>query len=455
MSKSVTTQQYSEHERLLSEVTMLRARGPGDRLGRLSSAIERALAHSPYYRSAPGWRPVRHMDELADLPFTRRQDVQDAYPFGFLATGRERLVRYAESTGTSGRPCASYATRRDWLINNLDVSLSWAGLLTSSDVLAVAVPYELTYVGADIDRVAELLGVPVISVGVNNNLCSWPRVIELMRSYSVTALFCSPTRAIRLSYIAEEAGLDPLRDLEVKKIICVGETSSKAKRECIARRWGASVYNHYGMTEVMAVAVPCPEGGLHLCEGRLFVEVIDPETLAPARAGAPGELVITSLTSEAMPLLRYRTGDLVLLDTPPCPCGNPQRSIQQLGRVSDAFETPSGVAYFHELDEELLNVPEVQPYYHVSRGERGLSVSIALKGGRREGQGRPGHAVVESLRERLARRFGVDVAISLEEEGSWLHRIDSRSKPGSALGIPPETGGVETGEREPRAGSVQ
>ncbi|MCP3098098.1 AMP-binding protein [Myxococcus sp. K15C18031901] len=425
---------YLEHRALLSRVTGARRLSPGERVARLKDAVSYALEKSPYYRTAPHWRAVDELEELSAMPFTTRQDLQKAYPLGLLAAPAETLVRYAESTGTTGPRCAGFVTREDWLTNNLSVALSWATLLSKEDTLAVAVPYELTYVGADIDRVAELLGVAVISVGTNNTLCPWPRVLELMKSHGVTALFCAPTRAIRLAQLARERGLDPRKDLQVRKIICVGEHCSDARREHLARAWDARVYNHYGMTEALAVAVPCSRQALHLCEDRLHGELVDPDSGALVRPGEPGELVLTTLTHRAMPLLRYRTGDLVRELSTKCACGNPFRVVKQLGRVTDTFQTRMGTAYFHQLDEILLSEPDIQPFFSVAREAEGLRVSVVLSPAVREGRGRTRAEVVAALEQRLGARFGVHVHLVVEDEGPWLNRIDNSSKPGSALG---------------------
>ncbi|MCE9669676.1 AMP-binding protein [Myxococcus stipitatus] len=424
---------YLEHRALLGRVTGARRLSPGERVARLKDAVSHALEKSPFYRTAPHWRAVDELDPLSMMPFTTRQDLQQAYPLGMLAAPPGELVRYAESTGTTGPRCAGYVTRDDWLTNNLSVAMSWATLLSKEDTLAVAVPYELTYVGADIDRVAELLGAAVISVGTNNTLCPWPRALELMRSHGVTALFCAPTRAIRLAQLARERGLDPRKDLQVRKIICVGEHCSDARREYLARAWDARVYNHYGMTEALAVAVPCGRQALHLCEDRLYAELIDPDSGAPVHPGEPGELVLTTLAHRAMPLLRYRTGDLLREMSTKCPCGNPFRVVKQLGRVTDTFQTRMGTAYFHQLDEALLSEPDIQPYFSVAWEEDGLRVRVVLSQAVREGRGRARAEVVASLEQRLGARFGVGVTLVVEDEARWLDRIDNSSKPGSAL----------------------
>lgn len=447
-------QSYLFHRALFERVKGLAAIDAAARAAWLAAAIEYAVTSSPFYRDSASWRSVSTR-ELEQLPFTTRQDVLSAYPFGLLAVRRDELVRYAESTGTAGPRGAGYVTREDWLVNNLSVSASWASFLTPDDTLAVAVPYELTYVGADIDRVAELLGAAVLSIGVNNQLCPWRRAIELLRSHAVTAVFCSPTRAIRLAQLALEAGLDPRWDLQVRKIICVGELTSDVKRDYLAQRWNASVYDHYGMTEVMAVAVPCARRALHLCEDRLHVEVVDPLTNAPVPPGTYGELVLTTLANRAMPLVRYRTGDLIRVEPGGCPCGSRFRAIKQLGRVSGVFATPAGPAHLHQVDEILLSEPRILPYYAVSRMPGGLRVSLAVAGGARSRsaalEGEPGiDEIVASVRQRLVERFGVEIRISLEDEDQLLDRIDNSSKPGTALRGEPDP----TGPRTPNGTAV-
>ena len=282
----------------------------------------------------------------------------------------------------------------------------------------------MTYVGADIDRVAELLNVGVISIGTNNKLCPWSRLITLIKSHSITTLFCSPTRAIRLAQLMTESGGDPMIST-VNKIICVGESCSEAKRKYIGDCWDAVVYNHYGMTEAMAVATPCPEQKMHLCEQRLVAEVIN-EGEVVNEGGATGELILTSLDTQAMPLLRYKTGDLVQLQQTPCPCGNPNRTINHLGRVTDAFNTPKGICHFHQLDEVLFQFNEIEPYFSYSYRDSVLYISVILK----ESASDNSSSVRKKIENATEKTFNIIAKITLEEANQKLHSIDNSSKPG-------------------------
>lgn len=348
------------------------------------------------------------------------------------------ILRYGESTGTSGRRTAGYATRDDWLGNHLDVCTAWSGCVTAADTIAVAVPYELTFAGADIDRVAELLGAAVISVGVGNRICPWTRLVGLIQSYGVTALVCAPTRAVRLAEVAAEAGVAP-EATTVRSVFCVGEPCSDAKRARIARMWDATVFPHYGMTETLAVAVPCAAGNLHMCERRFYPEVVDPVSGRVCADGHRGELVLTTLASRALPLVRYRTGDLVRLEAGPasCRCGSTDRLLEHLGRVSDSFPTRTGIGAGADLEEILFAVPGVLPYLAHRWDGHSLRVTCALAAGA-EREAAPG---IRRAQERIADLVGGSAIVTVVNRSDWLRAVDDESKPGTTLALAAGYGG--------------
>ncbi|NHZ33371.1 phenylacetate--CoA ligase family protein [Massilia rubra] len=404
---------------------LLEPQAPGERLARLNTSVAHAAGASPFYRRWPTLRALDSLEDLASFGFTCKEDLRAEYPYGLLAVAPENLTRYAESTGTTGGVNAGFVTARDWKTNNFCVALAWAGLLGEHDIMAVAVPYELSYVGADIDRVAELLGVSVLAVGTNNKLCPWTRLLALLRSHKVTTLVCAPIRALRLAAMAAEQGIDLQRDLAVRRIVCMGEALSPARKARIERLWGASVYNHYGMTEAMSVALPCPQGQLHLAEQRFVFEVIDPDSAAVLAPGSTGELVLTTLAQEAMPLVRYRSGDLVKTDTSPCACGNPHTRIVHLGRVQDLIGAPARRFHISELDDILLAEPGIEPIYSVQGDASHVAIHLI------PAEGGHWHDTRARLTTALERYCGIPVELVPIDRQEWYQRIDNRSKPGT------------------------
>ena len=407
--------------------TLLTPLSSADKLARLNASIALAATASPFYRTWPVLPALSSLDELATLGFTCKEHLRAQYPYGLLAVAPERLARYAESTGTTGGVNAGFVTSRDWKTNNFCVALAWAELLSSQDTLAVAVPYELSYVGADIDRVAELLGASVIAVGTNNKLCSWTRLLYLLRSYQVTALVCAPIRALRLATMAHEHGIDLVRDLAVRRIVCVGEALSNARKAHIEGLWGANVYNHYGMTEAMAVALPCALGYLHLAEQRVIFEIIDPQSGTVLPLGATGELVLTTLAQEAMPLIRYRSGDLVRSFAASCACGNAHTRIEHLGRIQDVIGSPTQRFHISELDEILLAEEGIEPIYSVQGDAEHVCVNLIPK------DSSDWHQARVRLTTALQERCKIAIKLVVQDRQEWFKRIDNRSKPGSAL----------------------
>ncbi|WP_217907243.1 methyltransferase domain-containing protein [Massilia sp. BJB1822] len=422
-------------EQLLA--ALLAPRAPAERLDQLNAALKHAAAASPFYRRWYTVRPLASLDELATLGFTSKEDLRTEYPYGLLAVAPERLTRYAESTGTTGGVNAGFVTARDWSTNQFCVALAWAELLGRHDIMAVAVPYELSYVGADIDRVAELLGASVLAVGTNNRLCPWTRLLALLRSHQVTTLVCAPIRALRLAALAAEQGIDLRRDLAVRRIVCVGEALSPARKAYIEGLWGASVYNHYGMTEAMAVALPCRQGQLHLAEQRFVFEVINPDSGAVLPPGATGELVLTTLAQEAMPLVRYRTGDLVRIDASPCACGSAHARLVHLGRVQDRVGAAGQRFHIGELDEILLAEPGIEPIYSVQGDDQHVAIHLIAA------EGADWHATRARLTAALEAYCRLPVELVPSDRAAWFARIDNHSKPGTA---PPPASPLSTKE---------
>ncbi|WP_064791570.1 phenylacetate--CoA ligase family protein [Shewanella woodyi] len=421
--------QYTQHLQLLNSYQSNFSISDDSIITQLNDAIRYATSYSPFYIDNASWHEIDSIEALQHLPFTSKEDVKNCYPFNLLAVDFSNIIRYGESTGTSGQYSSGFVTKNDWLSNNLEVCLSWGKILSNQDVLAVAVPYELTYVGADIDRVAEILNVTVVSIGTNNILCPWTRLVNLIKTYSITTLFCSPTRAIRLAQLATEAGLDP-KNSTVNKIICVGEPSSSAKQKFIAESWNAKVYNHYGMTEALAVATPCEKQKLHLCSNRLFSETLSPKTGYPVPLGEMGELVFTTLNTEAMPLIRYKTGDLIRLDHEPCSCGNPHPTFTHLGREDDIFEAPDGVHHFSELDTVLFSIQGLEPYFsYTVTDNQTLSISAFHTQTNTEDKS----LTAERIRTEIRRTFDIEANVSVSNNNEMLEIIDNCSKPGTAI----------------------
>jgi phenylacetate-CoA ligase len=305
------------------------------------------------------------LDDLAALPFTTKADLRDHYPFGLLAVRKEELVRIHASSGTKGKPTVVGYTRRD-----IDIwaevcarALAAAGA-TPGDVVHNAYGYGLFTGGLGLHYGAERLGCTVVPASGGNT----PRQVLLITDFSARILCCTPSYALNIADTMAAAGVDP-GDHPLAVGLFGAEPWSDAMRAEIEHRLSIRALDIYGLSEVIGpgVASECLESaGAHVNEDHFLVEAIDPETAEPVADGEIGELVFTTLTKEAMPLLRYRTGDLASLTREPCPCG---RTLARMSRVkgrTDDMLVVRGVNVFpSEVEAALLAVEGIAPYYQL------------------------------------------------------------------------------------------
>jgi phenylacetate-CoA ligase len=396
-------------------------------LQQLNVLLEHAGMHSSFYRKqkAVGRLPDRlHCyEELAQLPFTTKEDLRNEYPLGFLAVPQAELSRYGESTGTSGRPTSSFITYEDWIRGNVWVEESFRHYFSSDDTAFIAIPYELTFASYDIDRALEQLGVTIVAAGTLNQICPFPRLVQMMRDLHPTCLVCTPTRALRLFDMLVDQGYNPL-DVGLRKLLYVGETCSSAKLRKIAECWNIELITAYGSTETNSLALQCPLGRSHLSEGRYCFEIVDPETGVLQPAGVPGEIILTSLRSRAMPLIRYRTGDLGVVGEEPCACGSPRRTLQHLGRVMESLEVEGTNIGKLALEEVILSAEGTGVYYAAGERDGRLEICVeALLGA--------GTSVCAEVQHAVYEAFGIRAAVKPVPRRVLTAAMDRMLKPGS------------------------
>jgi phenylacetate-CoA ligase len=333
----------------------------------LAATVAHACAHSPFYADLvpPGLaRAAARGEAFTSLPFTTREHLAAAYPLGMLAVPRREVIRFDESSGTgNGRSIAAFFTMADWVENNLTVAALLSSVLDERDIAAIAVPYELAGVGQDLDRAIEILGCAIVPLGAASPSCTPERMVEALRSAGATTLVCSGTRALFLGEIARRLGIDPRGDLPVSRILMAGEGSSRAKTRRLADQWDAVAYSMFGMTETNTLAMFCPNRELHLVETRTFFEIVDPVSGERLPDGATGELAVTTLASRAMPLLRYRTGDVCQIEAAPCGCGSTLRRLRHRGRIGDRIPVGDRWTSQMEIEDIVLGAMTDPPYY--------------------------------------------------------------------------------------------
>jgi phenylacetate-CoA ligase len=331
-------------------------------LDRVAPARERL--HAAGVRSA---RDVEDLDDLRRLPFTTKADLREHYPFGLLAVPREQLVRVHASSGTSGKPTVVGYTRHDledvWAAV-MARCMATAGVRRGM-VVHNAYGYGLFTGGLGFHQGAERLGASVVPI--SGGLTE--RQVMLLRDLGGQALCSTPSYALNIAHALRDAGMGP-DDLRLEIGLFGAEPWTEAMRAQLERELGLTAINFYGLSEIVGpgVSAECREerNGLHVNEDHFLAEVVDPDSGAPVPAGAEGELVFSTLTKEALPLLRYRSGDIASLDTEPCPCGRTLARMSPVrGRRDDMLIIRGVNLYPSEVERALLGVAGVAPHYQL------------------------------------------------------------------------------------------
>ena len=395
---------------------------------------------------------IRSRDDLRRLPFTTKSDLRDHYPTGLFAVPREQVVRIHASSGTRGKPTVVGYTRGDLA--------TWAEVMARclvqggaqpGTVLHIAYGYGLFTGGLGFHMGGELIGCQVIPMSGGNT----PRQILMMRDLGSQMLACTPSYALNIAGALADQDV-PLSELRLTLGMFGAEPWTESMRRTIERSLGITALDIYGLSEIIGpgVSAECPEGrnGLHIQEDHFLPEIVDPITGEPLPDGEEGELVFTSLTKEALPVLRFRTGDISSLDHSSCACGRTSVRMARIkGRYDDMLIVRGVNLYPSEIERVLLEVPELAPHYQiVLRRERALDELEVRVEVREEFAGRLGEpwvaeaghqapATVQALAEQVSSALyaatGVRMAVSLQQpnslprsEGKAVRLFDLRSQ---------------------------
>jgi phenylacetate-CoA ligase len=356
-------------------------------LKRLRAMAGRVKAAVPCYRrklTEAGVEPedLTSLADLAKLPFTVKHDLRDNYPFGMFAVPMDDVVRIHSSSGTTGKPTVVGYTRRDVQIwaETIARTLCGGGAMPH-DVLHNAYGYGLFTGGLGLHYGAELLGVAVIPVSGGNT----KRQITIMQDFGPTLISATPSYTLHLAEVAEELGVD-FRQLPLRAAYLGAEPWTEAMRAEIQRRMGVRAHNIYGLSEVIGpgVSFECEcQDGAHINEDHFIPEVIDPQTGAVLPDGQAGELVFTCVTKECLPLIRYRTRDICVLNRGACPCGRTTTRMSLVtGRTDDMLIIRGVNVYPSQIEEVLLKFRETEPHYLIIVDRKGtlddLTVQVEL-----------------------------------------------------------------------------
>jgi phenylacetate-CoA ligase len=364
--------------------TMPRVRIAGVQKERLLWSLTRAYENVPHYRRAfdkAGVKPAQlgSIRDIRNFPFTVKTDLRDNYPFDIFATPVNQLARIHASSGTTGKPTVVGYTAGD-----LD---RWAGLMARSmagagarpgDILHNAYSYGLFTGGLGAHYGAEKLGCVVVPASGGGT----ERQVTLIRDFGPAILCSTPSYALNIAEVAEKIGVD-IAALPVRRGLFGAEPWSQEMRAELDRRLGLKSVDVYGLSEIMGPGVACEcdtaRDGLHGWEDHFLFEVIDPETLEPLPMGSEGELVITTLTKEAMPMIRYRTRDVTRLTDEPCLCGRTHlRILKVTGRDDDMMIIRGVNVYPSQIEAVLVGLNGLSPHYQIKLFKDGPLDAIAL-----------------------------------------------------------------------------
>jgi phenylacetate-CoA ligase len=412
-------------------------------LRRLKETVYRVYAFVPAFKEKmdqAGIKPddIQALEDIRRLPFTTKQDLRDNYPFGLFALPMSEVVRIHSSSGTTGKPTVVGYSRRD-----ID---TWAELMARALVSAGAsrhsviqnsYGYGLFTGGLGIHYGAEKIGASVIPSSGGNT----KRQIMLMQDFGTTVLTCTPSYALFMGEVMQEMGIAP-SDLRLKSGVFGAEPWSENMRREIESKLDINAFDIYGLSEIIGPGVAiecCQKSGLHIAEDHFIAEVVDPVTGEAVDYGEPGELVITTITKEALPVIRYRTRDLTTLTCEPCACGRTHvRMAKVLGR-SDDMVIIRGVNVFPSMVESvLLDIPGVEPYYLLIVERKGnldeLEVQVEVSERIFSDEVRKLEELGAHIRKELESALGVSVRVRLVEpksiersEGKAKRVIDKRS----------------------------
>lgn len=404
-------------------------------LERLRNLVER-VSQVPFYRDSftlhdISRRSIRTLDDLRRLPFTTKDDLRRHQPLGFLAVPRRDVARIHGSSGTTGRPTFVAYTAKDletW--SNLCARFLTAGGVRPEHTVQIAFGYGLFTGGFGLHYGVERVGAAVIPAASGNTR----RQLDILDALKPEVLVCTPSYALTIADAARELGMDP-RSLPLRFGHFGGEPWTDDMRRDIEQELDILAFNNYGLSEVIGPGVSgecAARNGMHLQEDHFLVECLDPETLEPVPEGEPGELVITTLTREAVPMIRYRTRDIARLWREPCACGRTTWRMSRVAGRSDDMLIIRGVNVFpSQIEEALLRVEGTTPHYLIEVARPGTLDQVTVKVEIRPELFSDRMDRMQALRERIGREIhtvaGVRADVDLVEPRS-IERFAGKAK---------------------------
>ncbi len=339
-------------------------------LERLQKVVKRAYENVPYYKKRfdeVGVKPedIRTLEDIEKLPFTTKTDLRDAYPFGMFAVSEEDIVEVHTTSGTTGKPTVSGYTVKDLEIwgEVIARALVMAGA-QRKDIIQNAYGYGLFTGGMGVHYGAQKIGATVVPISAGNTM----RQLEIMQDFGTTILTCTPSYALYLGEMAEKEGISK-DEIKLKAGVFGAEMWTEEMRDEIEKRLNVTALNIYGLTEIIGpgVAMECEDkGGLHISDDHFYPEIIDSKTLEALPDGEKGELVLTTLTREGMPVIRFRTRDVTTLRKGKCSCGRTLVKMDRItGRTDDMLKIRGVIVFPSQIEKALLRIEGLEPHYQI------------------------------------------------------------------------------------------
>jgi phenylacetate-CoA ligase len=402
----------------------------------LKSLVYRLYSFSPFYHDRMKEQKVhpddiRELSDVRKLPFMFKRDLRDSYPDRIFTASQDELVRYHVSSGTTGKPTVVGYTQ-----NDIDLwSTSLARALTSCglgrrDVIQVSYGYGLFTGGLGLHYGAERIGATVLPTSVGNT----ERQVELMQDLGATAIACTPSYLLHIGEVAEKMGVSIQKDTKLRTGILGAEPWTEGMRNRIQDWLGIRAYDIFGTSELSGpMFTECAEQkGVHIWSDIALTEIIDPKTEEPVAPGENGELTVTILKKEALPMIRYRIGDITSMDESPCPCGRTHPRIQRItGRVDDMLIIRGINVFPSQVEYALMAIPEVGQHFQIVVERKGalddMLVRVELNKGAFSDKITDIMAIRQKVEHRLRNSLNVNADVELVEPGS-LPRFEGKSK---------------------------
>ena len=404
---------------------------------RLRWAVKHAYENVPLYKQRfdeAGLDPysIESLEDIKRFPFIVKQDMRDAYPFGLFAVDRSEVKRLHASSGTTGQATVVGYTEND-LKNWGDCFARGIAMVGGSaeSTMQVSYGYGLFTGGLGAHMGGEVAGCTVVPMSTGNT----KRQIQIMKDFGTDILCATPSYALLIADTAIEMGYDPAKDFPISGVILGAEPASEHMREEIRQKFGVKYCDVYGLSEIMGpgVAMECSEShGLHVAEDQFLVEIVDPETLEPVPDGQLGELVITTLTRECSPLIRYRTRDLTRIIDEPCACGRTHRKIDRIvGRTDDMLIIRGVNVFPSQIEQVITGYPEIVPHYQIVLTTKGTLDHVELRVETAPDFSFDEIRALEDLRRRLAAELKSNLQIAVDikiVEPKTIERSEGKAK---------------------------